>query len=122
MNKVQKIGYISMTALVLLMPVLVFAALPTPVPPIGGGAVTLAEIEDRVTQIARFLIVIGVVLAVIFIIWGGIAYMFAGGAEEKATAAKERIKNGIIGAAVVLAVGVILQTVAGLIARSFFNV
>ncbi len=122
MNKLQKVGYISMTALVLLMPVLVFAALTNPTSPLTGSAVTLAEIEVRIEQIARFLIVVGVVLAVIFIIWGGIAYMFAGGAEEKTTAAKERIKNGIIGAAVVLAVGIILQTVAGLIARSFFNV
>lgn len=122
MNRLQKVGYVSMTALVLLMPVLVFAALPAPVVPVQGGAVTLAEIQDRITTIARFLILVGVVLAVIFIIWGGIAYMFAGGAEEKTVAAKERIKNGIIGAAVVLAVGVILQTVAGLIARSFFNI
>ena len=121
-NKVQKIAYISMMVLVLLMPVLVLAALPNPVPPVEGGAVTLAEIEARITQIARFLIVVGVVLAVIFIIWGGIAYMFAGGDETKSAAAKARIMNGIIGAAVVLAVGVILQTVAGLIARSFFNV
>lgn len=111
-----------MTALVLLMPVLVLAALPNPAVPLQGGAVTLSEIQERITQIARFLIVVGVVLAVIFIIWGGIAYMFAGGAEDKTTAAKDRIKNGIIGAAVVLAVGVILQTVSGLIARSFFNV
>lgn len=121
MNKIQKIAYISITASALLMPVLVFA-LTNPVPPLTGGAVTLAEIQDRVEQVARFLIIVGVILAVIFIIWGGIAYMFAGGVEEKTTAAKERIKNGIIGAAVVLAVGVILQTVAGLIARSFFNV
>ena len=42
MNKVQKIGYISMTALVLLMPVLVFAALPEPVLPFGGGTFTLS--------------------------------------------------------------------------------
>ena len=122
MNKVQKVAYTSMIALVLLMPVLVFAALPNPDVPLQGGAVTLAEIQDRITQIARFLIVVGVVLAVIFIIWGGITYMFAGGDETEATAAKDRIKNGIIGAAVVLAVGVILQTVAGLIARSFFNI
>lgn len=121
MNRVQKIGYISLTMLILLMPVLVFA-LTNPVPPLTGGAVTLAEIRDRIEQVARFLIIVGVVLAVIFIIWGGIAYMFAGGDEAKATTAKDRIKNGIIGAAVVLAVGVILQTVAGLIARSFFNI
>lgn len=122
MKKVQKVAYISMMVMVLLMPVLVLAALPNPVPPVTGGAVTLAEIESRIEQIARFLIVVGVVLAVIFIIWGGIAYMFAGGDETKSTAAKGRIMNGIIGAAVVLAVGVILQTVAGLIARSFFNI
>lgn len=122
MSKLQKVGYFSMMAMVLLMPVLVFAALPNPEVPVQGGAVTLAEIQDRITQIARFLIVVGVILAVVFIIWGGIAYMFAGGDETKSTAAKDRIKNGIIGAAVVLAVGVILQTVAGLIARSFFNV
>jgi len=122
MKKVQKIVYISVTVMVLLMPVLVFAALTNPVPPLTGTAVTLAEIQDRIEQVARFLIIVGVILAVIFIIWGGIAYMFAGGDETKSTAAKDRIKNGIIGAAVVLAVGVILQTVAGLIARSFFNV
>ncbi len=122
MNKLQKIGYISMTAMVLLMPVLVLAALPTPESPVGGAAVTLSEIQDRITQIAKFLIIVGVILAVIFIVWGGIAYMFAGGDETKSGAAKERIKNGVIGAAVVLAVGVILQTVAGLIARTFFNV
>ena len=121
MNKIQKVAYISMTALVLLMPVLVFAALPNPGVPLGGGAVTLSEIEQRINQIAQFLIIVGVVLAVIFIIWGGIAYMFAGGDETKSKAAKDRIKNGIIGAAVVLAVGVILQSVAGLVTRSFFN-
>ncbi len=111
-----------MTVMVLLMPVLVFAALTNPSPPLTGSAITLAEIQDRIEQIARFLIIIGVILAVIFIIWGGIAYMFAGGDETKSAAAKSRIMNGVIGAAVVLAVGVILQTVAGLIARSFFNV
>lgn len=123
-NKLKKIGYASMTVLTLLAPVLVFAALPAPGVPggLGGSAVTLAEIEDRINQIARFVIIVGVVLAVIFIVWGGVMYMLAGGEETKTTAAKDRIKNGIIGAAVVLAVGVILQTVAGLIARSFFNV
>ena len=121
MNKIQKFAYVSLTVTALLMPVLVLAALPTPTPPLTGSPVTLSEIETRITQVAQFLIIVGVILAVIFIIWGGIAYMFAGGAEEKTTAAKSRIMNGIIGAGVVLAVGVILQTLAGLIARSFFS-
>lgn len=121
MNKVQKIAYISVTAMVLLMPVFVLA-LTNPVPPLTGSAITLDEIKDRITQIATFLIIVGVILAVIFIIWGGIAYMFAGGDETKSGEAKARIWNGVIGAGVVLAVGVILQTLAGLIARTFFNV
>ena len=104
----------------LMMPVLVLA-LNAPVPPVGGTAVTLSEIEGRIRQVAQFVIIVSVILAVIFIIWGGIAYMTAGGDETKTKAATGRIWNGVIGAAVVLAVGVILQTLAGLITRNFFS-
>ena len=116
----KKYAYVGMLMFALLMPVLVFA-LNTPVPPVGGSAITLAEVENRIRQVAQFVIVVSVILAVIFIIWGGITYMTAGGDEAKAGAAKTRIWNGVIGAAVVLAVGVILQTLASLITRSFFG-
>ncbi|HWA64473.1 MAG TPA: hypothetical protein VG866_01260 [Candidatus Paceibacterota bacterium] len=95
------------------------AALPDPTSPVTGQAVTLAEIQDRIQQVAQFLIVISLVIAVAFIVIGGIRYMVAGGGDTKA--AKATIYNGIIGAAVVLAVGVILQTVAGFVTRSFFS-
>ncbi len=124
MNNKKQIAFASMMALSLLMPVLALAGVvPEPTLPIGTGgqAYDLAKIRLDIENVAKFLIIVGVILAVIFIVWGGIAYMFAGGDETKSTAAKDRIKNGIIGAAVVLAVGVILQTVAGLIARTFFN-
>ena len=103
-----------------LMPVLVLATLSTPTPPTTGQAVTLNEIEDLITRIAQFLIVVSIIIAVIFIIWGGIMYMAARGDEDRVSKAKATIFNGIIGAAVVLGVGVILQTLAGLITRSFF--
>ncbi len=121
MSNMKKFIYIGMMLAVLLMPVLVLAALNAPVSPVGGNAVTLSEIEARIRQIAQFIIVVSVILAVIYIIWGGIAYMTAGGNDDKTSAAKSRILNGIIGAAVVLAVGVILQTLAALITRSFFS-
>ena len=121
MKNTKKFVYVGMMAMVLLMPVLVMAALIGPTQPIGGTPVTLSEIEARIRQIAQFVIVVSVILAVIFIIWGGITYMTAGGDETKAGAAKTRIWNGVIGAAVVLAVGVILQTLASLITRSFFG-
>lgn len=115
-----KVLWLTILVGVLAVP-MVALALPNPTVPVSGQGVTLREVEDIIRQIAQFLIVIGVIIAVIFIIWGGIAYMMAGADETAATAAKDRIKNGVIGAAVVLGVGVILQTVAGLITRSFFQ-
>lgn len=121
-NKIIRVEtlYVIMVVFALLIPVLVLA-LPVPTSPVGGSPITLSEIEARIRQIAQFIIVVSVILAVIFIIWGGITYMTAGGDETKAGAAKTRIWNGVIGAAVVLAVGVILQTLAALITRSFFS-
>ncbi len=105
MNKIQKLAYSGL------------AVLPNAGLPVTGAPVTLSEIQDRIQQIAQFLIVISMVIAVIMIVYGGIRYMFDADPKN----AKATIKNGIIGAAVVLAVGVILQTVAGLVTRTFFS-
>lgn len=120
MMDIKKVGYAVMMLSVLAMPFFALA-LNEPTPPISGNAIDLPEIQGLIETIARFLIIVGVIVAVIFIIWGGITWMAAGGNDEAAGAAKTRIKNGIIGAAVVLGVGVILQTVAGLVSRTFFG-
>lgn len=121
-KKITRTTLAAMTVAAALMPVLVLAiSLPNPTPPTGGQAVTLNEIEALIQRIAQFLIIVSVIISVIFIIWGGVMYMAARGNEEQATKAKTTIFNGIIGAAVVLGVGVILQTLAGLITRSFFS-
>ncbi len=122
MTTFKQIGRVAIPVALVLLPALVFAqGLPAPTNVVGGSAITLNDIQGYLQRIASFLIVVGVILAVIFIIWGGIMYMAAGGDETKSKAAKQRIFNGIIGAAVVLGVGVILQTVAGLVARTFFS-
>lgn len=122
MSKTQKVALVSMAVMAVLMPVLVLAVtLPTPTPPTSGEAVTLDEIESLIRRIAQFLIIVSVIVAVIFIIWGGVMYMAARGDEDRVKTAKSTIYNGIIGAAVVLGVGVILQTLAGLITRNFFD-
>lgn len=120
MMDIKKVGYAAMMLSVLAMPFFAFA-LNEPTPPISGNAIDLSEIQRIIETIARFLIIVGVIIAVIFIIWGGIMYMTAGGDDAKAGDAKKRILNGVIGAAVVLGVGVILQTVAGLVSRTFFG-
>ena len=121
-NKVAKVGIVTVMAL---MPMLVLAqgVLPVPASPYAGPAITLQSVQDIITSIATFLILISVIVAVIFIVWGGMMYMMAGDDAAKASAAKTRIVNGMIGALVVLAVGLILQTLAGLVDWSiFFNV
>ena len=121
MSKISKTTLVALAVVAVLMPVLVLAAtLPVPTPPTTGQAVTLIEMENLIKRIAQFLIIVSVIIAVIFIIWGGVLYMASRGDEEAAKKGKDTIWNGVIGAAVVLGVGVILQTLAGLITRSFF--
>ena len=117
---VAKVGIATAMAL---MPVLVLAQLPTPTSPYAGTPITLTDVRGIIETIARFLILVSVIIAVIFIVWGGISYMTAGDDSAKSGAAKSRIVNGIIGALVVLAVGLILQTLASLVNwTAFFNV
>lgn len=122
MNRVRKISRWAIPAAITILPVLAFASFHVPtVPGGGGGAITLEEVEDIIKGIARFLVVISIVVAVIFIVLGGVMYMAARGDEDAVKKAKTTITNGIIGAVVVLAVGVILQTLAGVVTRSFFG-
>src|SRR3989344_1062552 len=85
-----------------------------------GQPVTFTELDYLMLRIASFMIVTSVLLAIIFIVWGGITYMAAGADTTKVTEAQTRIKNGVIGAAVVLGVGVIISTLAGIVSRDFF--
>lgn len=85
-----------------------------------GKPILLSEVEEIISVISQFLIVAGVVLAVIFIILAGIKYMYAGSDSTKVGEAQTMLKNGVIGAAIVLGVGVIIQTVAALVSRDFF--
>jgi hypothetical protein len=119
-SKIVKIAQISLVTSLVLMPVFVLAiAGPNTGELPSGNAVTLDQVLDWIKKIVTFLMAAGVLLAVLFVVWGGISYMAAGSDTEKATVAKDRIKNGVIGAAVVLGVGVILQTVASLVQGRF---
>ena len=123
MSKFKKIGKFVIPAAALLLPIMSLAAVQVIPPDVTttGTPITLVEIENIITRFANFLIVISVIIAVIFIIWGGVMYMTSRGDAKKAEAARGVIFNGIIGAAVVLGVGVILNTVKGLLARTFFS-
>ncbi len=116
MNSIRKWGWVVPAALIAL-PILSFAAVNLPT----GTELTLTKVQQLIETLANWLIIIGVVIAVIFIIWGGIKYMASGGDAAKAKEATTAIRNGVIGAAVVLGVGVILRTTAALVTRTFFG-
>ncbi|TSC91292.1 MAG: hypothetical protein G01um10142_20 [Parcubacteria group bacterium Gr01-1014_2] len=120
MNLIKKYAAVSAIAMLVLLPVVVLAQLPTVNPPVVPGT-TLTEVENIVRRLAQFILIIGVVAALIYIVWGGIAWMRAGGDDTKIKAAKTQIWSGVWGALVVIAVGLILQTLAGVVTRVFFQ-
>lgn len=87
--------------------------------PIEGEGLDEAAISDLLERIANFLITIALIIVVIAIVWGGILWMTAGGDDSKAAKAKSTILNGIIGAAVIFFVGIILNTLQNTIADFF---
>lgn len=105
MNRLQKLAYAG------------FALAPATLP-VSGQAVTLSVTQDLVQRVAQFLIVISMVIAVIMIVYGGIRWMVS---PDDSKAAKAIVVNGLIGAAIVLGVGVLLQTVAGIVTFQAFN-
>ena len=120
METVKKIAKVAVPLALVVLP-LVSLALTSPTPPLTGTAITLQEVKDRINQVANFLIVVSIIIAVGFIVWGAIVWMSAGGNEERVKKGRAYVVNGIIGAAVVFAVGVILSTLQDVIARTFFN-
>jgi hypothetical protein len=97
------------TAAAVLFPVIALAGsgLVAPQPPLTGDAVTGTTLELLIEDIVQFLITVSVVIAVGFIIWGGLK--FVRGDPE---GGKETLKNGVIGVAIILGVGLILSTVS----------
>jgi hypothetical protein len=90
--------------------------LPQPTVPIGTPeqGLTAGRILDIIAAIGTFIIFAGAALAVIFVVVGGIRWIIAG-ADAEARAAKDTIKNGIIGGVIILGVGILLNTIATLL-------
>lgn len=95
-----------------------FSTILAQLPP--GKPITFDELDYLIARVATFIMFASVTLAVIFIVRAGITWMSAGANPTKVTEAKEQLKSGIIGAFVVLGVGVIINTIAAVVTREFF--
>ena len=86
-----------------------------------GEPLTLPRIYNQFLEpLANFLIAGGIVGAIIVIVWSGIMY-FKAGSDSEAKNAKAWFKNGLIGALIILGVGVIINTVALVVTGGFFG-
>lgn len=75
-------------------------------PPAGAS-----DLLDIMRSIAGFLIIAGGILAGITIIVAGIMYMAAGSNTTRAASARTIFKNGVIGALILFAAGIIVNTI-----------
>ncbi|HEY4520402.1 MAG TPA: hypothetical protein VJJ72_01185 [Candidatus Paceibacterota bacterium] len=92
-------------------------AFATVIPP--GRAITLDEVDGLIRLIARFLIVISIVIAIIAFVLSGITYMM-GGTFTDVKKAQAMFKNTLWGTTIILAIGVIINTIAAIVSREFF--
>lgn len=86
----------------------------------AGNAITPDDISGIIGVIAQFMIDISLVLAVIFIVLSGIMTMMAQDDPTRFKNGLARLKSAIWGVVIVMATGVIINTVGSLIDRSFF--
>ena len=94
----------------------VFLLLAMALPLVASAAIDpVLTICTLLNKIKVIIAAVGFGIAVIILIWGGIAYMTAGGNDEKATKARKLIVNAIIGIAIIFAATFILNLVEGLL-------
>ncbi len=123
MRGLKNVAFAVMIVGILAMPLLAGAAtVPTVPPSVPDDPVTLSVIERIIQRILTFLVTFGVIIGIGMIIAGGIRWMAAAGNDDRAASAKEMIKHGIYGVAIVLGVGVILQTIASFVNLDFFGI
>ena len=78
----------------------------------GGVGYVASDVILVMESIGGFLMIIAGVLAGVVIVVSGIMYMGAGSNQTRVGAAKAIFKNGVIGALIIFAAGVIINTIA----------
>lgn len=87
----------------------------------SGPAWDLKRLTALFHLVANWLIAIGVVAAVIAFVSAGIMYFTSGFSEKSAEKGKALFNNAVIGTLIILAVGVIINTIAWLVTGEFFG-
>lgn len=87
--------------------------------PYPEEAWSLQDIVDLVGTLRDFVLIVGMLLVVSFLVWSGISFLRAQGNPEKVQAAKQRFIWTLIGAAVILGTYAILASIRGFVGKSW---
>jgi hypothetical protein len=68
-------------------------------------------IDDFLPNLVQVIFILGTVIALVFVFWGGISYISAGGDKEATKKAQERITHTIVGLAILSSIWVIWRLV-----------
>lgn len=117
----KKIFSILVFSMVALMPMFVFAddimnKLATPTP------WTTQSIYNLLVKIGNFLLGSALAIAVIVLVYAGILYLSSGFNANAVKKAKDIFKYAVIGIAIVLAFGIIINTIALVVTGKFFGI
>lgn len=85
----------------------------SPINPISSSGGN--QLIDIVTRVVNALLLIAGIIAVIYLIYGGILYITAGGDAEKATKGRTAVINAVIGVIIILLALVILAYVKNIV-------
>ena len=110
---------ISFTLVALSAPFVVLAAT-SPILP-GSNYWTTTKFMDLLSSVSSFLFSVAIAGAVIIIVYAGILYLTSGFNVNAVKNAKGILTNAIIGVAIFLGAGVIINTVAFLVTGDFFG-
>lgn len=86
-------------------------------PNLNAWVVQGGSLGDLIQMLVNWFLIIAGAIAVIFLIYGGILYITAGGDAEKATKGRTAIVNAIIGVVIILLAFIIVQWVGNIVTR-----
>lgn len=84
-------------------------------PDLNEFLVTGGDFTTVATRIVEWVLMLAGIIAVIYLVYGGILYITAGGDAEKATKGRTALVNAIIGIIIIILAVVIVQWVARII-------
>jgi hypothetical protein len=85
----------------------------------GGNKMGPTDLTTAILGVINWILGFSALIAILFIIWGGIQYLTAGGNEDQASKGRKTITNAILGLVIAgLAYAVVNAVVTGLLVSS----